>query len=104
LGVAQTRSKLREISHSVTLMSVGCKIKIEYHSGRPRKLTPDKRRQIEMIIKSNHFSTVSEMRALLKEITQKLDVSERTIRCELSNLGFTAVLLRRVPLLGILGT
>ena len=57
-----------------------------------------------MIVKSNYFTTVPEMRALLKEKDPEIDVSERTIRCELSNLGFTAVLLRRVPLLGILGT
>ena len=79
-------------------MSVYCKITIGRRSGRPRKLTPDKRRQMGMIIKSNYFTTVPEMRTLLKEKDPELEVSERTIRHKLNNLGFTAVLPRRIPI------
>ncbi|CAB5202800.1 unnamed protein product [Rhizophagus irregularis] len=68
-------------------------------SGRPRKLTPRKCRHIGKIVKRNHFTTAGEMKAQLEEKNPELEVSERTIRRELKNLGFASVLPRRVPLL-----
>jgi arginine repressor len=62
-------------------------------------LTPKKRRKIGMIVKHNHFTTASEMKAQLKEKNPELEVSERTIRRELKNLGFVSVRPRKVPLL-----
>jgi hypothetical protein len=62
-------------------------------------LTPKKRRQIGMIVKHNHFTTASEMKAQLKEKNPELEVSERNIRRELKNFGFVSVHPRKVPLL-----
>ena len=39
------------------------------------------------------------MKAILEEKYQDLEVSERTVRRELSNLGYVATLPRKVPLL-----
>ncbi|CAG8468032.1 14416_t:CDS:2 [Rhizophagus irregularis] len=50
----------------------------------------------KMIVKRNHFTTAGEMK---EEKNSELEVSERTIRRELKNLGFASVLPRRVPLL-----
>jgi len=61
-------------------------ITIGYQSGRPRKLTSKKHCQIGMIIKHNHFTTASEMKAQLKEKNPELEVSERTIRRELKKI------------------
>ena len=52
-----------------------------------------------MIVKSNHYTTTTEMKTILEEKYQDLEVSERTIRRELSNLGYVATLPRKVPLL-----
>ena len=52
-----------------------------------------------MIVKHNHFTTASEMKAQLEEKNPELEVSERTIRHELKNLGFVSVRPRKVPLL-----
>src|SRR5437764_4847893 len=52
-----------------------------------------------MIVKSSHYTTITEMKTILEEKYQDLEVSERTIRRELSNLGYVATLPRKVPLL-----
>jgi len=52
-----------------------------------------------MIVKSNHYRTATEMKAILEEKYQDLEVSERTVRRELSNLSYVATLPRKVPLL-----
>ena len=44
-----------------------------------------------MIIKHNHYTTVSELKAKLKEKDPELEVSERTIRKELTNLGYVSL-------------
>jgi transposase len=75
------------------------KITIGYRSGRPRKLTPKKRCQIGMIVKHNHFTTAGEIKVQLEEKSPELEVSERTVRRELANLGYVSVRPRRVPLL-----
>jgi transposase len=68
-------------------------------TGRPRILSPRKRRHVGLLIKSNHFRTAAEIKALLEETHQELSVGERTVRREISKLGYEAVLPRRVPLL-----
>ena len=52
-----------------------------------------------MIIKSNHYTTTTEIKAILEEKYQDFDVSDRTIRRELSHLGYISILPRKVPLL-----
>ncbi|CAB4439391.1 unnamed protein product [Rhizophagus irregularis] len=52
-----------------------------------------------MIVKHNHFTTAGEMKAQLEEKNPELEVSERTIRRELKNLGFVSVRPRKVALL-----
>jgi len=69
-----------------------------YSSGRPRKLTPEKRRHIGKILRHNHFTTAGELKAKLEGNDPKLEVSERTIRRELENLGYISVFPRKVPL------
>ena len=75
------------------------KITISHRSSRPRKLTPKKRRQIGRIVKHNHFTTASEMKAQLEEKNPELEVSEWTIRRKLKNLGFASVHPKKVLLL-----
>ena len=72
---------------------------MNYLSGHPWKLTPQKCHYIGTIIKHNQFTTTPELKAKLEENDPELEVSERTIRRELTNLGFVSVLPRRVPLL-----
>jgi transposase len=68
-------------------------------SGRPRILTPRKRRQIGKIVYENYFTTASEIKARLEETHPDLKVGERTVRDELSRLGYNANLPKRAPLL-----
>ncbi|CAB4492109.1 unnamed protein product [Rhizophagus irregularis] len=90
---------LRSCERYVSSLKKNGKIIVHQSSGRPRKLTPRKRRHIGKIVKRNHFTTAGEMKAQLEEKNPELEVSERTIRRELKNLGFASVLPRRVPLL-----
>ena len=82
-------SKLRETGNN----------SIDHSSGRPRKLSPKKRRHIGKILRYNHFTTAGEIKARLEENDPELEVSERTVRRELKNLGYVSVLPRKVPLL-----
>jgi len=70
-----------------------------HRPGRPRTLTPRKRRQIGIIIKKNYFVTAAEIKAKLEETHPDLKVGEQTVRDELSRLDYAAVLPKRVPLL-----
>lgn len=72
---------------------------INHSPGRPRKLSPKKRRHIGKILKHNHFTTAGELKAKLEENDPELEVSERTVRRELKNLGYVSILPRKVPLL-----
>ncbi|CAJ0840961.1 1959_t:CDS:2 [Entrophospora sp. SA101] len=65
------------------------KIPVGHSSVRPRKLTSKKRRRIGKILKHNHFTTADELKAKLEENDPELEISERTTRRELKNLGFT---------------
>ena len=90
---------LRSCERYVSLSRKTGKLSINYSSGRPRKVTPKKRRHIGKILKHNYFTTASELKAKLEENNPELEVSERTIRRELNNLNFFSVLPRKVPLL-----
>ncbi len=50
-------------------------------------------------MKHNRFTTAGELKAKLEEKDTELEVSERTIRRELNNLGYVSILPRKVPLL-----
>ena len=52
-----------------------------------------------LLIKGNHFCTAGEIQAILEETYQELSVNERTVRREISRMGYKAILPRRVPLL-----
>src|SRR5438128_4086454 len=56
-------------------------------------------RQLGRIIQGNCYKTAAEMKVALEKKHPDLDVTERTIRNELSKLGYAAVLPKRVPLL-----
>ena len=57
------------------------------------------RRQLGRIIQENCYKTAAEMKVALKKKHPDLDVTEQTIRNELSRLGYAAVLPKQVPLL-----
>ena len=52
-----------------------------------------------MVIKSNRYTTTTEMKAILEKKYQDLKASDRTISRELSHLGYIAILSRKVSLL-----
>ncbi|GET03812.1 hypothetical protein GLOIN_2v1482460 [Rhizophagus clarus] len=95
----KTGVPLRSCERYVELLEKTGKITIGHQSGRPRKLTPKKCRQIGMIVKHNHFTTASEIKAQLEEKNSGLEISVWSIRRELKNLGFVSVRPRKVPLL-----
>ena len=76
----------------IAILRKNGKIPDIHRSGRPRKLTPENRRQVRMIIKHDHFTTVGEIKAILEENEPELKIGEITIRRELSRLGFVSVL------------
>jgi len=96
---SKTSIPLRTCQRYVSLLKKSGKLRKIHKSGRPRKLTSEKRRQLGMIIKSNHYTTTTEMKAILEEKYQTFNVSDRTIRRELSHLGYISILPRKVPLL-----
>jgi transposase len=67
--------------------------------GRPKKLTPKKRRHIGKILKHDHFTTATELKAKLEENNPGFEVSEQTVQRELKRLGYVSLVPRRVPLL-----
>ncbi|GBC08467.1 hypothetical protein RclHR1_08130010 [Rhizophagus clarus] len=95
----RTGVPLRFCERYVELLKKTGKITIGHRSGHPRKLTPKKCRQIGMIVKHNHFTTASEIKAQLEEKNSGLEVSVWSICHELKNLGFVSVRPRKVPLL-----
>ena len=96
---SKTSIPLRTCQRYVSLLKKSGKLRKIHKSGRPRKLTSEKRRQLGMIIKSNHYTTTTEMKAILEEKYQTFNLSDRTIRRELSHLGYISIIPRKVPLL-----
>ena len=90
---------LHSCERYVSLLKKNDKIPMNYLSGHPRKLTPQKRHYIGTIIKHNQFTTTPELKAKLEENDPELEVSECTFCRELTNLSFISVLPRQVPLL-----
>lgn len=95
----RTGVPLRSCERYVAALRKSGKIPDIHRSGRPRKLTPEKRRQVGMIIKHDHFTTTGELKAILEEKDPELNISKTTVRRELSKLGYIAILPRKVPLL-----
>jgi transposase len=95
----KTGIPLRTCERYVSSLRKNGKIPDIHRSGRPRKLSSEKRRQIGMVIKHDHFTTAKELKTMLEEKYPELEVSERTVRRDLNRLGFTSVLPRKVPIL-----
>src|SRR6185369_7908163 len=89
LWQSRTGILLRTCQQYVSLLTKSGKLREIYKSGRPRKLTSERRRQLGMIIKSNHYTTITEIKAILEAKYWNLEVSDRTIRRELSHLGYS---------------
>ncbi|CAH1758239.1 6836_t:CDS:1, partial [Entrophospora sp. SA101] len=70
----KTGIPLRTCQRYVTILKKNGKIPEIHRSGRPRKLSSEKRRQLGMIVKSNHYRTATEMKAILEEKYQDLEV------------------------------
>ena len=83
----------------VSLLNKTGNISIGHSFGRPRKLASNQHHHIGKILQHNHFTTAGELKAKLEENDPNLDVTERTIRRELKNLGYVSILPRKVPLL-----
>src|SRR6185369_2710117 len=90
---------LRSCERYVSLLKKTGHIPKIRKSGRPRKITSVMRRQLGRIIQKNCYKTAAEMKTALEKKHPDLDVTERTVRNELSRLGYAAVLPKRVPLL-----
>jgi transposase len=95
----RTGVPLRSCARYVALLKKNGEIPPIHRPGRPKKLSPKKRRHIGKILKHDHFTTAAELKAKLEETHPGFEVHERTVRNELKNLGYVAVLPRRVPLL-----
>ena len=95
----KTNVPLRSCERYVAQLRKNGKISDIHRSGRPRKVSPQMRRQIGRIVNSNHFVTAAEIKARLEETHPDFEVSEQTIRDELFRLAYTATLPRHVPLL-----
>ena len=93
----KTGIPLRSCERYVHFLRKNSKIPTIHRTGRPKKISPEQRRQIGMIIKHNHFTTSEELKTMLETKYSELDVSERTIRRTLHRLGYTSVLPRKCP-------
>ena len=95
----QTGVPLRSCERYVASLKKTGKIAPIHRPGWPTKLSLKKRHHVRKILKHNHFTTTAELKAKLEDVHPGFKVHERTVRCELKNLGYVAVLPRRVPLL-----
>jgi transposase len=68
-------------------------------SGRPRKLSPKKRRFLGRLITANKFSTCAELANILNENYTNLNVTDRTVLNELNNLNYFNIIPKSIPLL-----
>jgi transposase len=95
----KTGVPLRSCQRYVAQLKKTGRIPEIHRAGRPRKVSPEMRRQVGRIINGNHFTTAGEIKARLEETHPGFQVGEQTIRDELSRLGYVCSLPRRVPLL-----
>lgn len=73
----QLRIPLRSCVRYVSILNKTGNLSINHSPGRPRKLSPKKRRHIGKILKHNHFTTASELKNKLEMNNPTLEVSER---------------------------
>ena len=95
----QTGVPLRSCERYVTLLKKSGEISPIHRPGWPTKFSPKKRRHVGKILKHNYFTTAAELKAKLEDVHPGFKVHERTVQRELKNLGYVAILPRRVPLL-----
>src|SRR4051794_17124148 len=67
--------------------------------GRPRKLTPKKRRYLGQLISQNKYSTVPELKNTLNQLHPNLNVSSRTVLNELHKLKYCCTIPKTILLL-----
>jgi hypothetical protein len=68
-------------------------------TGRPKKLSPKKRRYLGQLISKNKFSTTPELANLLNVKYPNLDIAKRTVLYELHNLNYISTVPKSIPLL-----
>jgi transposase len=95
----QTGVPLRSCERYVASLKKNGEIPPIRNVGRPRKLSPKKRRHIGKILKHDYFTTAAELKAKLEENNPGFEVHERTIQRQLETLGYVSILPKRVPLL-----
>jgi transposase len=67
--------------------------------GRPRKLTPRKRRHLGQLVSQNKYSTCPELVNNLKQLHPNLNVSSRTVLNELYKLKYRCTIPKTIPFL-----
>ena len=67
--------------------------------GRPKKLSPKKRRYLGQLISINKFSTCTELANILNVKYTNLDITDRTVLNELHDLNYICKVLKSIPLL-----
>lgn len=68
-------------------------------SGRPNRLTPNKRRYLGRIAKSHRTASSFELTETLKKTYPSLNIAPRTVRENLQKLGYKVCIPRPVPIL-----
>ncbi len=68
-------------------------------SGRPRKLSPRKRRQLGSLVSKNKFSTCAELANSLNKTHTNLNISKRAVLRELHNIQYVCKIPKSIPLL-----
>jgi transposase len=68
-------------------------------SGRPRKLTPRKRRHLGQLVLQNKYSTAPELKNTLNKLHPNLNVSSSTVLNELHKLKYRCTVPKTILLL-----
>ena len=80
-------------------LKMGCSLDPLPRSGRPKTLTPKKRRHLGQLISQNKYSTCSDLKNTLNQLHPNLNVSSRTVLNELHNLKYCCTIPKTIPFL-----
>ena len=95
----QTSVPLSTIYDYLKKLKMGYSLDPLPRSGRPKKLTPKKRRHLGQLVSQNKYSTCLELVNNLKQLHPSLNVSSRTVLNELHNLKYRCTIPKTIPFL-----
>src|SRR6266498_5886739 len=95
----QTSVPLSTIYDYLKKLKMGYSLNPLPRSGRPKKLTPKKRRHLGQLISQNKYLTCSEFKNTLNQLHPNLNVSSRTVLNELYNRKYRWVIPKTTPFL-----